>query len=279
MNNKLKKEHIIVGVVVSTVFLFSFFMFKGKIGPTLTITAFVWFVLFGNKIVTKSYKKKSKKKYAFLETESEFSNMLIQLIAAVIKADNKTTDSEIRFIEKSLGTYFSQNRIQVIVQHIKHMLTRERIAVEGISDYVRRTFNIQAKVQLMHLLIGVAAADGLLTKKEFALLKKIAVHMRLPHKTFLQILNMFRFRHEGEKKREKRKSYSSAYRIKAAFGVLGISEDSTADQIKKAYRKLAIKHHPDKVVHLGEEMQVAAKEKFQIIAEAYELIKEKKGFS
>jgi DnaJ like chaperone protein len=235
-----------------------------------------WIILSFNK---RKEEKKAKKKYAFLETESEFSNMLIQLIAAVIKSDDKTEDSEIRFIEKSLQKYFTHERIQVIIRHVKFMLTKDKIPVEGISTYVRNNFNIQSKVQLMHLLIGVAAADGLLTKKENALLKKIAVHMRLPHATFLQILNMFRFRYEGEQKRQKRKTYSSVSRLKAAYGVLGISEDATSEQIKKAYRKLAVKHHPDKVMHLGVEMQKAAKEKFQIIAEAYDSIKTKKGFS
>ena len=254
-------------------------LFGGTIGPAATLTFAIWIMIVANRKANKSYKQKKRKKYAFLDSESDFSNMLIQLIAAVIKADNKTEDSEIRFIEKSLEDYFPQERIQVLIKHVKYSLTKDEIPVVGISDYFRRSFDIQAKVQLMHLLIGIGAADGLLTKKEYALLKKIAMHMRLPHATFTQILSMFRFRHEGEKIRQKKKTYSSASRLKVAYEVLGITESATTDQIKKAYRKLAVIHHPDKVIHLGEEMQTAAKEKFQIISEAYELIKDRKGFS
>ena len=88
---------------------------------------------------------------------------------------------------------------------------------------------------------------------------------------------MFRFRHEGAQ--QKKSSYSSKYRLQQAFKILELKETATVEQIKKAYRKLALKHHPDRVIHLGPEYQESAKEKFQIIADAYEYIKTKKGFS
>lgn len=60
--------------------------------------------------------------------------------------------------------------------------------------------------------------------------------------------------------------------------VLELKESATTDEIKSAYRKLAKIHHPDRVVHLGGQFQKNAKVKFQKIAEAYGIIKEKKGF-
>jgi len=57
------------------------------------------------------------------------------------------------------------------------------------------------------------------------------------------------------------------------YEILGVNKGSTADEIKKAYRQMAIKFHPDKVASMGEEYQKGAKEKFQKIQEAYENIK------
>ena len=62
------------------------------------------------------------------------------------------------------------------------------------------------------------------------------------------------------------------------YEILGVSKSASAEEIKKAYRKMAIKFHPDKVAQMGEEYQRGAKEKFQQIQDAYEAIKKRRGF-
>ena len=61
------------------------------------------------------------------------------------------------------------------------------------------------------------------------------------------------------------------------YKILGVSKGASASEIKKAYRKMAIKHHPDKFAQMGEEHQKAAKEKFQKLQDAYETIKKERG--
>ena len=63
------------------------------------------------------------------------------------------------------------------------------------------------------------------------------------------------------------------------YEVLGVDKKASADEIKKAYKKMAIKHHPDKVEALGEDVKKAAEEKFKAIAAAYETIKKERGFN
>ena len=60
--------------------------------------------------------------------------------------------------------------------------------------------------------------------------------------------------------------------VDSAFKILEIEKSATDLEVKKAYRKMALKFHPDKVAHLGEDHQKAAREKFQKVQEAYEQI-------
>ena len=63
----------------------------------------------------------------------------------------------------------------------------------------------------------------------------------------------------------------------SAYKILEISPDATDEEVKKAYRRMAAKYHPDKVSHLGPEVQKAAKEKFQALNQAYTQIKKQRG--
>lgn len=65
----------------------------------------------------------------------------------------------------------------------------------------------------------------------------------------------------------------------ADYHVLGIEPTATEEEIKKAYRQMAVRYHPDKVAHMGEEYQKGAKEKFQKVQDAYENIKKERGIN
>ena len=65
--------------------------------------------------------------------------------------------------------------------------------------------------------------------------------------------------------------------LESAYKVLGVSPNATDDEVKRAYRRLALEHHPDKVAALGEDVRKAAEKKFQEINAAKELIWKARG--
>jgi DnaJ like chaperone protein len=112
---------------------------------------------------------------------------------------------------------------------------------------------------LLHFLTGIAQADGVVSSDELVVLRKISISLGIAHNESESIFAMF---DKG---------------IDAAYQVLEIDKTATNDEIKKAYKRLAVKHHPDKVFNLGSDVQKAAEERFKSISEAYEKIKKDRG--
>ena len=114
---------------------------------------------------------------------------------------------------------------------------------------------------MLHLLFGVAQADGKVDVSELNMIASIAGYIGLSSKDFESIKSMF------------------VEDVDSAYKILEIDRNATDDEVKKAYRKMAVKYHPDKVRHLGEDFQKNAKQKFEKVNDAYEKIKKERGLS
>jgi DnaJ like chaperone protein len=116
-----------------------------------------------------------------------------------------------------------------------------------------------SRLQLLQLLYSVSMADGTVHPSEIQVIDSIAGYIGISQPDLLSIKNMFVAETD------------SAYRI------LEIDRTATNDDVKKAYRRMAMKYHPDKVSHLGEEFKKSADEKFKKVNEAYEKIKKERN--
>jgi DnaJ like chaperone protein len=121
--------------------------------------------------------------------------------------------------------------------------------------------DLHSRLQLLHFLFGIALSDGQAHPTEVRIIQNVADWLGINQQDFASIKNMFI------------RDVDSAYKI------LEIRPDAKEEEIKRAYRTMALKYHPDRVSHLGEEFQHAAKEKFQKVNEAYNTIKKERGFS
>jgi DnaJ like chaperone protein len=182
------------------------------------------------------------------------------LSAAVMKADGKVLKAELdyvkQFFSQQFGAQFSSRHLQVL----KQFLDSNNIPLQEICNDIRNRMPAEVRVQLVHYLFGIAKADGNVAESELNSIQNIAQLLGVSEQEFISLKNMF-------------------YRdVNSDYKILGVEASATNDEVKKAYRKMAIAHHPDKVASMGEEYQKGAQEKFMKIQEAYENIKKSRGF-
>jgi DnaJ like chaperone protein len=190
---------------------------------------------------------------------NDFGTMLIALSAAVMRADGKVLKSELDYVKSFLKQQFGQQFSSQHLQTLKQFIDSDDIPLEQICQDIRLRTKEEIRIQLLHYLFGIAKADGIVADTEILVIQQISKLLGVSHADFESVKNMF-------------------YRdIHSDFKVLGIDSNATDEEIKKAYRQMAVRYHPDKVAQMGEEYQKGAKEKFQKIQEAYENIKKTRG--
>ena len=188
---------------------------------------------------------------------NSFLMSLLVLSTAVIKADGKTTSQELSTLRSFFARNFGQWAGDEAEEIVKDLLLKDFNLYE-VCTQVRSCMDYSQRLQLYHYLVSLGACDGL-HQREIDILETIATYIGLSRSEVDSIFAQFR------------PSNDSNYRI------LEISPDATNDEVKKAYRKMAVKYHPDKVATLGEDVQKAAEEKFKAISQAYEAICKERG--
>lgn len=216
----------------------------------------------------------------FLEQEERFMDLILALAAEMARADGKISQSERDSIKKRLELDLSAEKAEDYYRKFEQFLNTE-VDLNRVCKKIDREFDDASKHQLMYILIGIATADGILSKKEVDLIQKIGSLSDISFGTISQILKIFQFKFEGQERQRSKQSKSTRTnrntQYAKAYQIMGVPENSDFETIKDAYRKLAKIHHPDKVAHMGPRFQKRAKEIFQTIGDAYELLKQKMG--
>ena len=227
-------------------------------------------------------------------SQDEFIDMLMQLTAAVMQADNKMLKSELDFVKKYLVNNIGVNKAQEAILKLRDYLNQP-IDLQNVCENIKNNSNIQERLLIMQFLFGLAQADGHIDATEVNVIRNIAISIGIPASTFESLKSMFMgYSYQGGYGSSYGSSFGSGYGYNSGsssyssttyhnldddYKILEVSSDATNEEVKKAYRKAAIKHHPDKVSHLGEEVRKAAEEKFSKVNEAYERIKKSRGMN
>ncbi len=185
---------------------------------------------------------------------------LLVLIAAVMKADGKVLKSELDYVKDFLVRTFGPDSAQEAIKMLRDLL-KQNIPETDVCLQIRKNMDYSSRLQMLHFLFGIAQADGKVDAQEQQLLSHIAINLGISNKDFESIKSMF------------------VADTNSAYKILEIDPSVSDEDVKKAYRKMAMKYHPDKVSYLGEDIQNAAKEKFQKVNEAYETIKKERNIA
>jgi DnaJ like chaperone protein len=192
-------------------------------------------------------------------TPGDYAISLLVLIAAVMKADGKIMKSELDYVKKFLIQNFGIEGAQEALTILKDLLKQE-IPVDDVCEQISQKVDYSSRLQLLHFLYGLSQSDGRMEQEELNLIQRIATALGLKPSDNESIKSMF-----------------TSNTLESAYKVLEVEPTVSDDEVKKAYRKMAVAYHPDKVAYLGEEFRKAANEKFQKLNEAYEKIKKERG--
>ncbi len=192
-------------------------------------------------------------------SKNDFATALLVLSGAVMKADGKVLKAELEYVKQFFNQQFPPHLSSEYIKQFRNILQKD-FNLQQVCSTIAGVMPIQQRSLLIQYLFGIAKADGHVSEPEAKIIARIANYLGVPSSEFEQLKSMF---------------YKDAAN---AYKVLGIDASAETSEIKKAYRKMAVKHHPDKFNQLGEEHLKAAKEKFQKIQDAYEIIKKERGF-
>lgn len=191
-------------------------------------------------------------------TAGDFMLSMLVLMAAIMKADGKVMRSELDYVKAYLIRNFGDDDAAEALSLLREILAKP-IPLADVCAQIKGHLNYASRLQLLHLLFGIALADKSISRDEINVIDEISARLGINPADLTSLKSMF------------------IEETDWAYKVLEIEKSATNDEIKKAYRKMAVKYHPDKVAYLGDDIRKSANEKFQKVNEAYEKVKKERG--
>lgn len=200
---------------------------------------------------------------------NSFLFSILVLISYIARADQKVMHSEMEMIRQFLRQNFGEGAVTQGEQILRKLFDQQkqmgdasfRNAVIQSCQQISMNLSYSQRLQMLSFLAQVARADGIVDPREVNALREVARALGLSDREVDSMLNLS----------------DGSTNLEAAYKVLEISPNATDDEVRKTYKKLALKHHPDRVATLGEDVKRAAEKKFQEINAAKDLIYKARG--
>ena len=207
---------------------------------------------------------------AYAGQRNSFLFSMLVLASYIIRADGKIMHSEMEFVRQFLRVNFGEAAVEQGQQILLNLFEQRkqmdrqnpnafRYTIQQCGAQIAANLSYEQRLQLLDFLAKIAQSDGNVCKEEIEALKEVAISMGLSEKEVDSMLSL------------------SGSSLEDAYKVLEIEPTATDDEVRAAYRRLALKHHPDRGATLGEDIRTAAEEKFQHINAAKERIYKARG--
>ena len=185
---------------------------------------------------------------------------LLILSSLVIKSDGKIIKEELEYVKNFFTNTFGVNKANQYFK-IFNNLNKQSLSsqLRPICKQLNKYINHSSRLQIIHFLFGVSASDNEIHISEKILIEKIATYLNISKYDFESIQSMF-------------VDNRSDNSLEKYYKILGINNSASIDEVKKAYRKMAMKYHPDKLQGVSSDIVKLAEEKFQLVQDAYENI-------
>ncbi len=195
---------------------------------------------------------------------------LLTLASYVIRADGKVMHSEMEAMRRFLRTNFGDVAVEQGVQIMLRLFERQKIEESHQQGSYRQTIidcchqlrdvvPQAQRLQILSLLAMLAKADNNVATEEINALREISQELGLSEAELNSMLGL------------------GSTTLADAYAVLEIQPTATDDEVRAAYKRLVVKHHPDRVATLGDDVRAAAEKKLKQINEARDIIFKARG--
>lgn len=201
------------------------------------------------------------------ESHNRFVWLLVNILMHTAKIDGRITKDEIQTIHRffQYNLHYNQTKMLWVKEIIKEA-TSSSPSLDSLLKEFKETFAYEPRLILLELVFQILYTKQNVPENELLIARRIATYLEISAYDQRTIEAKYKYGHQYS-------TTPSRDAVDQYYATLGLKKGASKEEIKKAYRKLSMKYHPDKVRHLGDEFQKIAEEKMKEINAAHDYFK------